>query len=112
MPKNSTYTVNVRRTMTQNLLERNFINPPAHEACGALDIVESMKKYIFENDCPVMSMDVSHLNVIDASKVAILCSTYHYAKYPHGHIDWFVNSSEIKNLVKPLNLGNIDLITV
>ena len=29
---------------------------------------------------------MSHLNVIDASKVIILCSTYHYAKYPHGNL--------------------------
>ena len=73
--------------------------------------VESMKKYISENDCPTLSMDVSHMNIIDASKVTILCSTYHWSKYPNGKINWKIASPEIREIIKPLNLGNINLIT-
>lgn len=79
---------------------------------NAINLVESIKNYIYENDCPTLSMDISHLNIIDASKVTILCSTYHWAKYPEGKISWKINSDEVKDLIKPLNLGNINLVTV
>lgn len=97
--------------MIQNTLDRQLHSEPDYSRNNAINLVESIKNYIFENDCPDLSMDVSHLNVIDASKVTILCSTYHYAKYPHGKINWLINSSEVKNLVKSLNLGNIRFIT-
>lgn len=74
-------------------------------------IVNDIKKYISKNDCPNLSMDISHLNIIDASKVTVLCSTYHWEKYPDGKISCRTNSSELKDLVYPLNLGNISFIT-
>ncbi len=98
--------------MTQNILEREQLAVQNHSHGKVLQLVESIKNHIFEHDCPTLSMDISHLNIIDASKVTILCSTYHYAKYPHGEISWFINSAEVHNLIKPLNLGNIKLITV
>ena len=97
--------------MTQNLLEHKYSTSPIGRQNNCLKLVESIKNYIFENDCPQLSMDISHLNIIDASKVTILCSTYHYAKYPHGEITWKINSNEVKNIIKPLNLGNIRLTT-
>lgn len=110
----------IRRIMAQNILERELITNSPRETVfiedynrnNTLDIVESIKNYINENDCPDLSMDISHLNIIDASKVTILCSTYHWAKYPQGEIKWLINSPEVQNLVKPLNLGNVKLITV
>lgn len=96
--------------MTQTVLEKDFSVTQAGD--DMIDLVESIKNYIHENDCPNLSMDVSHLNIIDASKVTILCSTYHWAKYPNGEISWKISSDEIKDLVNPLNLGNIRLINV
>jgi ABC-type transporter Mla MlaB component len=78
---------------------------------NTINMVESIKKYINDNDCPTLSMDISRLNIIDASKVTILCSTYHWAKYPDGEISWKISTDEVKNLVNPRNLGNIRLIT-
>jgi len=98
--------------MTQNILERETYTSPGYRHHNALSLVETIKKYILAHDCPSMSMDISHLNIIDASKVTILCSTYHYAKYPHGRVTWKINSSEVHNIIKPLNLGNIRLVTV
>lgn len=97
--------------MTQLILQRkeNNQDQSIESSCS---IVETVKQYIYENDCPQLSMNVSNLNIIDASKVVILCSTYHYAKYPHGQLTWIINSSEVKNLVKPLDLGNVKLVTV
>lgn len=96
--------------MNKKLLKEDFTIPNDYN--NFVEIVESIRTYILKNDCPKMSMDVSHLNILDASKITIVCSTYHWAKYPNGEIRWKINSDEIKNLVKPLNLGNIKLITV
>lgn len=96
--------------MPQTVLEKDFSLVETGD--DMINLVESIKNYIHENDCPTLSMDVSHLNIIDASKVTILCSTYHWAKYPNGEISWKINSDEIKELVNPLNLGNIRLINV
>ncbi len=97
------------KNMAQALLEEHF---ELADGCdNALVLVEKIKNYIEENECPKLSMDVTHLNMIDASKVTIICSTYHWAKYPEGEISWLINAPEIKELVKPLNLGNIRLIT-
>jgi len=97
--------------MTQNLLERKYSTSPICRQNNSHKLVESIKNYIYENDCPSLSMDISHLNIIDASRVTILCSTFHYAKYPHGEITWKINSSEVKNIIKPLSLGNVKLVT-
>ena len=76
-----------------------------------IELVENIKKYIKKNNCPDLSVDISHLNVIDASKVTVLCSTYHWAKYPNGKINWKISSKDLGKLITPLNLGNINLIT-
>ena len=96
--------------MTQAILKK--YSADADYGKNTISLVESIKDYIHENHCPNLSMDVSHLNIIEASKVTIICSTYHWAKYPKGKISWKIASNEIKELVKPLNLGNIKLITV
>lgn len=99
-----------RRVMTQAVLKK--YSTFADYGKNTINLVESIKNYISNNHCPNLSMDVSHLNIIEASKVTILCSTYHWAKYPKGKISWKISSEEIKELVSPLNLGNIRLITV
>lgn len=94
--------------MVQAVLEK-FHNSTPHKDAGRM--VEEIKNYIKQNDCPNLSMDISHLNIIDASKIAVLCSTYHWAKYPNGKISWKIPSKEIKDLINPLNLGNIRLVS-
>lgn len=96
--------------MIQAVLKEDFTF--SEESNNAVNLVESIKNYINDHDCPTLSMDISRLNIIDASKVTILCSTYHWAKYPNGQISWKISSDEVKELVNPLNLGNIRLITV
>ena len=75
------------------------------------DVVNSVREYIEEHDCPDLSMDISRLNLIEASKVTILCSTYHWAKYPQGHLNLLIGSNEVRELVKSLHLGNVSLQT-
>lgn len=97
--------------MTQAFLKDNRITSID---CGSntVNLVESIKKYISDHECPELYMDISHLNILDASKVTVLCSTHHWSKYPDGKISWKISSKEINDLVNPLNLGNIRLINV
>ena len=95
--------------MVKAFLDSNFVINNYSD--NTIKIIEDIEKYIDNNDCPDLHMDISHLNVLDASKVTVLCSTYHWAKYPEGKINWVINSSEIKEIVKPMNLGNINLTT-
>lgn len=93
--------------MTQEVTDKEFA---ISKNDNPVRMVESIKNYIKNHDCPYLSMDISNLNIIDASKVTVLCSTYHWAKYPEGEISWKIASKEIKELVSPLSLGNIKLI--
>ncbi len=97
--------------MTQEILNRLNKEFSVPKNKDAVNIVASIKNYIEKHDCPYLSMDISNLNIIDASKVTILCSTYHWAKYPEGKISWKIASKEVKELINPLNLGNISLIS-
>lgn len=56
-----------------------------------------------------MSIDISSLNFIDATKVCILCSTFHFAKYIDGRIHWFVKDEIVKKQIKPMRLGNAEI---
>lgn len=93
--------------MAYSMLKNNFILPVEKDSTS---LVESIKTYIKENDCPVLSMDISHLNIIEASKVTAICSTYHWAKYPDGEIKLKINSKQVSDLINPLDLGNIHII--
>jgi anti-anti-sigma regulatory factor len=61
--------------------------------------LEELNIYINKNDCSYMSVDISGLNILDASTVATLGSTMHYIKYPEGKINWIVNSSKVKDII-------------
>lgn len=75
------------------------------------DIIKSVKNYIKKNDCKHMTVDISSSNILDASKISVLCSTYHYLKYPKGLISWIVKSKSVEQMVKHLDLGNINFQT-
>ncbi len=69
-------------------------------------ILENIKSAIRKNKSANMTVDISMLNLIDASKIAITASTYHFLKFTDGSINWIVNSKEIEKILKPMNLGN------
>lgn len=74
--------------------------------------IESINSYIDKMCCEEFSVDISFMNIIDASYVSTLCSTHHYIKYPSGKINWFVSSDLIKNLNKDMSLGNSNYYTI
>lgn len=68
--------------------------------------LEYLNSYIDTNNCTNITVDISALNILDASKVATLGSTIHYIKYPEGKINWIVNSAKVKDYTSSMNLGN------
>lgn len=68
--------------------------------------LDELNQYIDKNTCPNLTVDISSLNILDASSVAILGSTIHYLKYPNGKINWLINSSKVKEYTTSMNLGN------
>lgn len=73
--------------------------------------LNSVKKHIEATDCKHLKMDISSMNVLDAGKIAVLCSTNHYLKYPKGIVDYMVKSKSIIDFIKPLILGNVRFLT-
>ncbi len=71
------------------------------------DAVELINKYIDKHSCKNMSIDISFMNILDASYVSTLCSTKHYIKYPDGKINWKISSELVKEFNSDLELGNI-----
>lgn len=68
--------------------------------------LEELNTYIDNLNCSNMTVDITSLNIIDASAVASLGSTMHYIKYPEGAINWIVSSRKVKEYTTPMNLGN------
>ena len=76
------------------------------------EVINSIKSYINKNDCTNIDIDISRLNLIDASKLAILCSAYHFTRYPNGCIHWLVANEEIKKSIQAAVLKNTVLSVV
>ncbi len=68
--------------------------------------LEKLNTYIQNSNSQYMTVDISSMNIIDASAVASLGSTMHYIKYPEGAISWIVNSTKVKEYTTSMNLGN------
>ncbi len=77
---------------------------------NVIEAVNEAKDFISRYDCPNLSIDVSGLNMMDALKVCVLSSTYHYAKYcKSGKVKWFVKDSLIKEQIEMLKLDNVEI---
>ena len=79
-----------------------------------LDVIEDTKEFILKNDCFFLGIDISGLNLIDATKVCILCSTFHYAKYcgldiVGAKIKWIVKDAMAKSQIELLKLDNVEI---
>ena len=73
------------------------------------ELVERIKTFIHRNRCKELEADISLLNLIDASKTALLCSTYHFAKYPDGRILWELRDAQTMKMISPMKLKNMEL---
>ncbi len=75
-----------------------------------IEAVEHISSYIEKYHCENLTVDISHLNIMDSCMVSTLCSAKHYIKYPQGKINWKVSSEVIKDFNKDFDLGNSDYI--
>lgn len=73
---------------------------------SVFEAINEAKDYISRNDCKFLCIDASGLNMIDAIKVCVLSSTFHFAKYCDGKIKWFVRDDNIKEQIELLRLDN------
>ena len=93
--------------MVQNITKSKFLDLN----CGnSQQILENIQKYINKFDCPEMTLDLSKLNILDAAKVMVLSSAYHYKKYPEGKLKCRVQSDSIKNFVSEFSAVNLEVI--
>ena len=66
---------------------------------NSINSLDKFKKFVKCHDCPELTLNLSSLNIFDATKFVLLSSAYHYQKYPSGKIKYQVESDDIKNLV-------------
>ena len=88
---------------------KNYFTPKGNSTDVMMN---SVQEHIKDTDCHYMALDISSLNPLEASKIAAICSTDHYLKYPQGIVDCIVKTSKIENLIKPLTLGNMNFVTM
>ena len=93
--------------MVQNAIENINFSIRLDSSKKAID---RFKRYIKKYNCPHITVDLSELNIIDAAKVVVLSSTYHYQQYPKGKLRCRVNSPDIKNFVSNFSVNNLEII--
>lgn len=88
-------------------LKNNFIDIKIK---NSQKIIENFRHCIDKYDCPEVALDLSALNIIDATRVLVLSSTYHLQKHPNGKLKCHVKSSELKNLISTFATKNLELV--
>lgn len=71
------------------------------------EIISKIKQAINKEDCKYLIVDIVCLNVMDATKVCILASTYHFSRYPDGFITWKIKDKLTQKTINMLKLKNI-----
>ena len=89
--------------MLQLLPQNTILSPESYSPVEAIKFINS---YIDNYHCENLNVDISFMNIIDASYVSTMCSTKHFIKYPDGQINWKVNSDIVKKFNKSFELCN------
>ena len=71
---------------------------------------DEVKKYIAKNEKTEFSMDLSALNIIDATKILVVSSAYLYGKFPNGKIKYRHEVQEIGHLLDNFSIKNLELV--
>ena len=96
-------------TATDSLYGQEAYLKVGNYHCNIFEAINEAKDYISRNDCPFFFFFISGLNLIDALKMCVLSSTFHYAKYCKGEIKWFVKDTCIKEQIELLKLDNVSI---
>ncbi len=71
---------------------------------------DDIKKYIAKSRKSEFSMDLSSLNIIDATKILAVSSAYFYGKFPNGKIKYRHEVQEIDHLLSNFSIKNLELV--
>ena len=58
-----------------------------------------------------LTINISKLNFIEASRTALLNSTKCYVENPNKKINWIVKNESIKSVIMPFKLENMEILT-
>lgn len=72
--------------------------------------IDLIEKKVRKAKTSEIELDFSAMNIIEASRAAVLSSAIFYGKHPEGRIKCRLQSENIKNFVAGLALGNIEFI--
>ena len=74
-----------------------------------INIADKIEDFLVK--CPQnrAEVDISTMNLIDATRIAILCSVNFFTKYPERKICWAVKDEETKKAISRLMLKNMEL---
>lgn len=87
------------------------ITPIVLEPTGTKENLEKLNGYINSTNDNELTVDITRLNLLDASTICSLGSTMQYIKNPSSKINWIVNSKKVKEYTTPMSLGNTEFIT-
>lgn len=72
------------------------------------EIINKIKTTIIQNSCSHLIINIAMLNFLDATRVCILTSTYHFSIYPDGNILWILKDRQTQHTINMLKLQNIE----
>lgn len=73
-----------------------------------IDLDSTSLKLAYKRQPDRFVVDISMMNLINATKIAILCSTYCFIKNFKKKICWIVADEEIKRAISILRLRNVE----
>ena len=73
------------------------------------NMIEKIENFLKNSPRQKVDVDISDLNLIDASRVALLSSVRFFATYPDKKICWSVKDEETKRTISNLMLKNMEL---
>ncbi len=87
-------------------IQNNFLTVAPYRS-DVSEIIDGLNEYILAHECERMNVDISVLTMLDAIRVSAVCSTYHFAKYPFGSIEWIVRDLETRNTLRTYMLKTV-----
>lgn len=74
-------------------------------------MIETIETFLSKTNVNQAFVDISDMNMLDALRTSVLCSTKFFAKYPDKKICWSVKDEETKKAISYFMLNNMELHT-
>ena len=73
-----------------------------------IELEESSLKLNYKDEADKYVIDISNMNIINATKTAVFCSTYCFIKNFKKKLCWLVKDEETKRAISILRLKNVE----